>query len=53
MATNTVPDPLAGARSSGWILIGAGAISIVAGLLARLAGEFSHPARAMVSAWAG
>ena len=34
MATNTVPDPLAGARSSGWILIGAGAISIVAGLLA-------------------
>jgi carboxylate-amine ligase len=23
------------------------------GLLARLAGEFSHPARAMVSAWAG
>ena len=34
MATETVSDPLAGARSSGWILIGAGAISIVAGLLA-------------------
>jgi len=34
MATETVPDPLAGARSSGWILIAAGAISIVAGLLA-------------------
>jgi len=34
MATQTAPDPLAGARSSGWILIAAGAISIVAGLLA-------------------
>ena len=34
MATETAPDPLAGARSSGWILIGAGAISVVAGLLA-------------------
>ena len=32
--TETAPDPLAGARSSGWILIAAGAISIVAGLLA-------------------
>jgi uncharacterized membrane protein HdeD (DUF308 family) len=34
MATETAPDPLAGARSSGWILIAAGAISIIAGLLA-------------------
>ena len=33
-STHTVPDPLAGARSSGWILIAAGAIAIVAGLLA-------------------
>jgi len=36
MATETAPDPLASARSSGWILIGAGAIAIVAGLLAIL-----------------
>jgi uncharacterized membrane protein HdeD (DUF308 family) len=34
MATHTAPDPLASARSSGWILIAAGAISIIAGLLA-------------------
>ena len=33
-STHTAPDPLAGARSSGWILIAAGAIAIVAGLLA-------------------
>jgi uncharacterized membrane protein HdeD (DUF308 family) len=34
MATHTVTDPLAGARGSGGVLIAAGAISIVAGVLA-------------------
>jgi uncharacterized membrane protein HdeD (DUF308 family) len=34
MATDTAMDPLSGARSSGSILIAAGAISIIAGILA-------------------
>ena len=34
MATHTVMDPLAGARSSGGILIAAGVISLIAGILA-------------------
>ena len=34
MATHTVTDPLSGARSSGSILIAAGVISIIAGILA-------------------
>ena len=40
-STHTAPDPLAGARSSGWILIAAGAIAIVAGLLAILYPEIT------------
>ena len=34
MSSHAAPDQLAGLRSSGWLLMAAGAISIVAGLLA-------------------
>jgi uncharacterized membrane protein HdeD (DUF308 family) len=34
MSSNASPDPLADLRNAGWLVIGAGAVSIVAGLLA-------------------